>query len=92
MKHYQQSKVFSTIQQQVDKINIYSLLQSGCPIDEFNIEAKMIYDKLGKGMDTNQIATIMCDVFTEMFDDSFNLEMFIESAKIIEYELNKQDF
>ena len=56
------------------------------------VYAKMIYDKLCKGMDTNQIATIMCDVFTEMCDDSFNLEMFIESAKIIEYELNKQDF
>ena len=89
MGNYKQTKLFTIIKQEINKIDVYSLLESGCPKDEFDIESKMIYDKLSKGMNINQIATIMCDVFCEMFNDIFNIEMFMGSAEVIEIELNK---
>lgn len=86
---YKQTKLFLTIKEQVDNIDVYSLLEGGCPKDEFDEESKIIYQKIGKGMDDNQIATIMRNVFCEIFNDNFGLEIFIDSAKIIEKELNK---
>ena len=64
-------------------------MSSGCPSDEFNIESKMIYDNLNKGMDEKQIATIMRNVFVEMLDCNFDIDLFITAAKVVEKELNK---
>ncbi len=86
---YKQTKLFLTIKEQIDNIDVYCLLEGGCPKDEFDKESKIIYQKISKGMDDNQIATIMRNVFCEMFNDDFGLEIFIDSAKIIEKELNK---
>ena len=89
MENYKESQLFAIIKQEIDKIDGYSLLKSGCPKDEFDIEVKMIYDKLNKGMDEKQIATIMSNVLGEMFDDDFSIDVFIDCAKIIEKELHK---
>lgn len=89
MAVYQGSKLFFTIKNQINKMDIYSLIGGGCPNDEFDKESKMIYQKINKGMGVNQIANIIRDVFCRMFDDDFRLELFIESAKVIEKEMNK---
>lgn len=89
MEGYKQNQLFATIKQEIDKIDAYSLLARGCPKDEFDTETKGIYDKLNKGMDEKQIASIMKEIFCEMFNDNFSIDTFIEGAKIIERELNK---
>ena len=89
MENYNKSKIYSVIRQQLDKLDVCSLLKINCPKDEFDIEAKMIFDRLKKGLRFTQIAKIIRDVFCEMFNEAFELNTFIESAKIIETELNK---
>ena len=89
MENYNKTKISSVIKQQLARLDIYSLLKINCPKDEFDVEAKMIVDRLEKGLRFTQIAKIISDVFCEMFDETFESNIFIESAKIIEIELNK---
>lgn len=89
MINYKQTQLFAIIKQEVDKIDIYSLLEGGCPKDEFDEESCMIYSRLKKGMTTENIAKVICDVFKNMFKDDFLVNGFVESAKVIEKELNK---
>ena len=89
MCDFDKVKILEIIKQQLKKIDIYSLLKIVCPKDEFDNEAEMISNRIKCGMDFKQIALIMRDVFCEMFDDDFPLDIFIDSSKIVEYELNK---
>ena len=81
--------LFKIIKYEVDKFDAYSLLDSGCPKNEFDLESQMIYTKLKKGMSKEQIAKIMADVFIEMFGDDYKIENFYKPATEIEKELNK---
>ena len=88
-KKIQTNDLYKIIKREVDKFDAYGLLEVGCPKNEFDMESKMIFKKLKKGMTKEQISIVMAETFSEMFGDEFKAERFDKHAEEIEKELNK---
>ena len=85
----QTNDLYGTVKREVDKFDAYGLLEGGCPKNEFDMESKLIYKKLKKGMTKEQISIVMAEIFSEMFSDEFKAEQFDKHSKEIEKVLNK---
>ena len=79
--------IFKIVKQQVDAFDAYGLLKHGCPRDEFDFESSIIAGQIEKGMDAFSIATIMADVMSKQFDESFGVEEFLPYAERIKKSL-----
>ena len=68
---------FETVKALIDKADFMGLLEMGAPSDEYDIESKMITSKITEQSNANDIASIIAEVFYEMFgqreDESFYL-------------------
>ena len=82
--------LYEVIKCEIDKFDAFGLLESNSPKDEFDLETKMIFERLKKGMAKEQISIIIAKVFSEMFNYEFNSNLFEKHATIIEKELNKK--
>lgn len=89
MTSYKDTNLYKLIKQEINKIDVYGLLNSGCPEDEFETEINLIYAKIKRGMNSKQIESIIATVFTNMFNEDFNPEYFENVSNKIERELNK---
>lgn len=85
----QSDKLFQIVKKTIDKIDVYCLLASGCPQDEFDKESQIITARLQKGMTAHDIAEIVAQVMSEQFDDEFWWSEFIPYVKEIEQALNE---
>ena len=85
----QTNDLYKIVKREVDKFDAYGLLESGCPKNEFDMESKLIFKKLKKGMTKEQISIVMAEIFSEMFSDEFKAEQFDKHSKEIEKALNK---
>lgn len=78
-----ENSLFEIVKKQVDKCDVYGLLASHCPADEFDHESALIARKLKKDMPANEIAEIIASVMSEQFGDSFKANDFIGAANAI---------
>lgn len=82
-------KLFRAVKKQIDSYDAYGLLEMGAPKDEFDIESRMITNRLQKGMMTYSIARVIADVMCEMFTPDFEAQEFVSQAKAIKAILEK---
>ncbi|MGM9969302.1 MAG: hypothetical protein ACI35S_02785 [Anaeroplasma sp.] len=80
--------LFQIVKAQVDAYDAYCLLETGSPNDEFDLETRMIVERINKGMTVTDIAEIMAQVMTDQFNEKFYVEEFISYAEEIEKFLN----
>ena len=83
-------KLFRIVKETIDKIDVYCLLASGSPQDEFDSESEMITARLQKGMTAHDIAKIIAQVMSEQFNDDFWASEFIPYVEPIEKVLGEE--
>ena len=74
--------MFIAVKKAIDEWNPYSLLPAA-PKDEFDLENKMIASRISKNSSELEIAYIVSAVFSEMFDEFFQVSDCMEVARAI---------
>lgn len=80
--------VFKIVKKHIDALDQIGLLKSGAPKDEYDIESQMISERITKYSTANNIASIIADVFNEMFMVEKNVSTFVRCAECIYRDLN----
>ena len=60
-------KTFNIVKKHVDRLDRMGLLDMGAPKDEYDIESRMICDRITDESTADEIAGIMAEVFAKMF-------------------------
>ena len=83
--------IFQIVKKQIDAIDLFGLLENGCPDDEFDIESRLIANQITKGMKAYDIAKIIAKVMNRQFDEKYTASDFNNCARQIEKDLNKTE-
>ena len=81
--------IFDIVKEVIDEYDPYGLLSAHAPNDEYDLESRKISKKLNKNNTTDEIATIISEVFTDMFNKNFPKEDFAGAALDIKNYLDK---
>lgn len=74
---------FEIVKKHIDKADFMGFLEMGAPSDEYNIESKMIISKISAQSNANDIASIIAEVFYEMFGKRENARFYLPVAQSI---------
>jgi len=81
--------MFSAVKKAIDEWNPYSLLPYA-PEDEFDIESKMIASRITKDSSELEIAGIVSDVFSQLFEpEYFQVDSCMEVARAIKSSIDE---
>ena len=81
------SKTFLIVKKYIDQLDYYALLAGGAPSDEFDIESRIISEKISFDNSAEVIADIIASVFNRSFDEENNVPAFLSIAQQIKNEL-----
>ena len=82
------NKTFLIVKKHIDKMDYYGLLASGAPQDEFDSEAQEISTQIQPGLSTQEIASIIAQIFNSNFDKQDDATVFLPVAQQIKNELH----
>lgn len=77
------NEIFAIVKKHIDKMDYISLLESGAPDDEFDIESKEISKRINIEISAREIAEIIADVFNTFFAESDDANKFLSVAEQI---------
>ena len=63
--------------------DIEGLADLGCPEDEYDSEAKIVFENINANMTVEEVANICRVVYSQMFFGNYNLNQFIGMAEEI---------
>lgn len=91
-KPYLRDYRFKIVKKYVDEMNVYSLLggTEGAPKDEFDMESSRIAERIYKGINENEVASIICNVFKESFGLETPVTSYIKCAEKIVKDIEKK--
>jgi hypothetical protein len=81
------SKTFLVVKKYIDQMDYYALLAGGAPSDEFDLESKIISEKISCDNSAQEIADIIASVLNRSFDEDDNAPVFLSIAQLIKNEL-----
>ena len=58
---------FDIVKKRIDEADYMSLLKTGAPDDEYDLESEMISSAISAGSSADEIAEIISDIFSKMF-------------------------
>ncbi len=79
---------FEMVKRAVDALDPMGLLDMGAPSDEYDLESKLIVDRLSANMSPQQIAWIMAEEFSSCFGERFSADDFLSAAETVKAPLN----
>lgn len=82
------NKTFLIVKKYIDKMDYFSLLDSGAPNDEFDYESKIISSRINFKDSAEEIANIIANVFNSRFNENDDPSVFLSVANQIKNELN----
>ena len=82
------NKTFVILKKHIDRMDYYGLLASGAPQDEFDSESREISIRIQHGLSTQEIASIIAQVFNATFDKKDDATVFLPVAQQIKNELH----
>lgn len=74
--------MFEIVKKAIDGINLYGLLPEA-PSDEFDSESRKIAGRITVNSTVEEIAQIICDVFSKAFDENYKIKGFMITSKKI---------
>ena len=82
-------RIFKFVKAVIDETDYEGFLNSGAPPEEYDLESKMITQRIHPGMDEFQIADVIAIVFNHTLGepDSYTSEEFYHVAEVIANEL-----
>lgn len=60
--------IFLIVKSVIDELDLYGLLESGAPSDEYDIESREISHRVSKNRTPEAIASVVAEVFNKYFD------------------------
>ena len=82
------SERFHVVKKHIDLMDYYSLLASGAPSDEFDIESEEISARVRYEHSVQEIAEIIASVFNRFFGEHDDPTIFLSVAEQIKKELS----
>lgn len=79
---------FPIVKKHIDKLDYYGLLKSNAPIDEFDMESKIITDAITESSTIQDIASIIAEVFNRRFSNNQQPYCFMDCAQKIYCDLH----
>lgn len=79
--------VYDIIKKHIDTLDYLGFLKMGAPEDEYDLESQLIHSRLPIHPSENIIAKTICDVFSAMFSQKFDIVDFSETARNIYIDL-----
>lgn len=74
--------MFELVKRAIDEFNRYELLPEA-PIDEFDSESRKIAGRITVNTTVEDIAQVICDVFSKAFNEKFSVKDFTTTAEKI---------
>jgi hypothetical protein len=74
--------VFEIVKKAIDEFNLYGLLPEA-PSDEFDSESRKVAERITVNSTIEEIAQIICDVFSKAFNENFKIKDFKITAEKI---------
>ena len=75
-------KTFNIVKKHVDRLDRMGLLDMGAPKDEYDIESRLIGERITADSTADEIAEVMADVFSRMFSlENESAEKYYPAAK-----------
>jgi hypothetical protein len=81
--------IFLIVKGVIDEYDPYGLLSCHAPDNEYDLESAKIAELIDKNSTTDEIATIISEVFTHMFNKDFPKADFIQAAHDIKNHFDK---
>ena len=81
--------VFEVVKKYIDILDVIGLLDMGAPKDEYDVESRMIAERITTNISSDELSEIMATVFSKMFDREMDKNTFIQTAENIISELKK---
>ena len=64
-------RTFKIVKRCIDKWDPYCLLESGCPRDEFDIESRMIAQRISPTSSADEVIHVISEVFSAQFESQY---------------------
>lgn len=74
--------MFEIVKKAIDEFNLYGLLPEA-PSDEFDSESRKILGRITINSTVEEIAHVVCDVFSKSFNENFKITDFKITAEKI---------